>query len=173
MSKEYPHPFKKMYDHQVRIFKRLPLRMSQWGLLEIKENFERGGYYDSAGHFVPWKKRSAKTWSKKSNDEGRALLVLKGRLKRSFRPSPLYNEARVTTDVPYAEAHQKGSTKTITQKVKSFTRKKGKRKAIVKAHTRKVKMNIPARPFMEVGGTALRQWENKVLTEIEQLFLKS
>ncbi|WP_317899437.1 phage virion morphogenesis protein [Aurantibacillus circumpalustris] len=181
-----------MYAHQARLFKRLPLRMSQWGLLEIKENFNRGGYIDESGNFVPWKKRSPNTWGKKNNN-GRALLVLRARLKRSLKAAPLYNEARVITDVEYAGLHQNGfkgmqavkpgkRTATVSRRVRGGytglgqkTRSKkvtfqGSRHN-VKGFSRKV--NIPARPFMEVGGTAFRQWENKILTEIDQLFLKS
>lgn len=200
MHPGFPHPFKDMYNHQVRQFKRLPLRISQWALLEMKENFRRGGYYDESGRFIKWKKRrgdrSLVHWKKNSSDSSRALLILTSRLRRSLKASPIYYTARVVTDVPYAEAHQKGFKGVVTQKIKAFTRRKMgkfgviKTKALkkstaisfgrgqvgqvkVKAYTRKVKMNIPQRPFLEVGKQFFTKVETTVLNELDQLFLKS
>jgi phage gpG-like protein len=152
-------------------------------------------YNNAWAKFVSWKKTIKKT-CKKTNDAGRALLVLTSRLRRSLHASPLHYEARVVTDVPYAETHQKGFKGVITQRISAFTRRKmGKFGVIkttslkkstriafgrgqvgqsqVKSHTRTIRVNIPARPFMEVGKSFYDKTERTILTEIEQLFLKS
>jgi phage gpG-like protein len=166
---------------------RLPLRISQNALLEMKTNFEREGYDDDFGF---------KKWAPRKKTKGklkRALLVQSSRLKRSLKAAPLQNEARVITDVPYAgplhkgfkgnvsvRPHKRNASRTVTIRGgfsglgKKTRAKKGKMlgsRHNVRGHNRKV--NLQARPFLTVGPAFLNKQEVKVLDELENIFLQS
>lgn len=196
MAEPLHNPFP-AFEKNLRVYlRRLPLRLSQRALLVMNSNFDRGGYETESGSFVRWKPRKKSTWKIKS-DEGRALLIQTGRLRRSLKADPLMDGTpRVITDVPYADAHQNGFSGRVTQKVGSYNRsvngklgvikttslkkstrisfgtaKVGQRK--VKAYTRTINQNIPQRPFMQVGKSFLDAEEKDLLNSLENLFLQS
>lgn len=184
-----PHPFKGTAQQFGTYMRRLPLRISQNALLEIKQNFVKEGYEDDSGRFRKWAARKKQD----KNKNHRALLVLKGRLKRSLRASPIGNMPRVYTDVPYAEALNDGfkgtqyvkphkRTTTIKRRVTggySGLNNKQRAKTLtlagsrhnVRGFTRKV--DIKARPFMTVGPSFLQREETKLLNDLESFFLRS
>jgi phage gpG-like protein len=123
----------------------------------IDDNFRNASWEG-----VPWKRR-------KILDRGRALLVKRAVLRRSFRYQAMNAAARIFTDVKYARAHNEGFRGTVnveghsrrtfgkfrassvsTQRSRVIRTESGQ--LSVKGHTRN--MNIPRRQFMP---TALRQ----------------
>jgi phage gpG-like protein len=124
-------------------------------------NHFRHSFTAQAWGLIPWKNR-------KKRDKGRAILVKKGRLKRSIRDigSSGY-KVQVGSDVPYAKAHNEGFKGTVG--VKKHNRKKSRKMKVsstslktrnttsrrtkvntgiseVREHSRN--MNIPKRQFM-------------------------
>jgi phage gpG-like protein len=131
----------------------------------------------------PWKQRKAN----KGRNQGRAILVQSGRLRRSIRITKISElTAVIGSDVPYAKAHNEGFRGTVN--VKAYTRHKyGKEKTgtgkftksgkertktvqritgsgQVKAHTRK--MNLPRRQFMGSSPVLENQLKRKLLAEL-------
>jgi phage gpG-like protein len=132
----------------------------------------------------PWRQRSSK--AKRNN--GRAILVDTGRLRRSIRITSISTgSVTVGTDVPYARAHNEGFRGTVN--VKAHTRNKyGKEKTgsgkftkkgvermktvqkisgtgQVKAHTRKV--NLPKRQFLGLDSPYLqKQLQRRLQAEL-------
>lgn len=131
--------------------------------------------FKSGSWVAPWPKRKAKTaWGTTPRNNGRAILIDKGRLRRGNRVVRAdWNAIVLGNDVPYARVHNDGFKGTITQNVKPFVRKYSGRdrygveagktlknssrikyvKTVsgishVKEHTRKIKMNMPRRRFM-------------------------
>lgn len=80
------------------------------------------------------------------------------RLYNSLTVKPGRDQVIVGTNVAYAAAHHFGVDKTVSQRVRAFTRRISQAfgkpiepKAVtVKAHTRQMKLNLPPRPFMLV-----------------------
>lgn len=146
------------------------------------DNFRRQGFQGAS--FQPWKKRKSPTkWGSKPKRNGRALLILTSRLKRSVRVVRAnWNIIAVGSDVPYAKVHNNGLRMGQIQQVASFKRVqtlagvaskfkvkgeqfetgsamsinsrkrtrnlKVKTEVTVKAHSRKIDQNIPARKFI-------------------------
>ncbi|SEW02085.1 hypothetical protein SAMN05428988_1327 [Chitinophaga sp. YR573] len=137
----------------------------------------------------PWVKRKNPTkWGPVKNNN-RSLLVLRARLKRSLRVIRSGNmEAVIGTDVPYARAHNEGMRLGLIQKVHAFDRRVNKTgivskktlktrsnikfgkiaggKTTVKAHTRRVNMNISKRQFMGDSPYLAKQLSNKLQAEL-------
>ena len=114
-----------------------------------KEAFRKQGWLGVT--FQPWRPRKASHWGKATpRNKGRAILMDKGRLRRSIRVvSATADMVTVGTDVPYAKAHNNGLRLGVIQQVKSFSRKgKGGKVQTVKAHTRRVNMQMPQRQFL-------------------------
>lgn len=115
---------------------------TQW----FKRSFGVQGFMQGGGQVDRWKPRSPHA----KRNKGRAILVDTGRLRRSIRivgRGPGW--AVVGTDVPYAEAHNSGLTKTGAVSVKAFQRRSRRGKIHrVNAHTRNVSINIPRRQFL-------------------------
>lgn len=127
----------------------------------IDDNFKNQAWAGTPN--INWKRR------KGNKDTGRALLIKKGALRRSFIAQTMAGQARVFTNIPYAQAHNDGFRENVSipahvrkkirnakvQMIGEFT-KSGKHKtktvqihegnSQVKAHTRN--MNIPRRQFM-------------------------
>lgn len=153
---------------------RLPLRISQRAILAMKENFAEQGYEDENGRFIRWQPRKYK-----EKGARRALLIKSGRMRRSPRAAPLYQMARVTTDVPYAEPQHDGFKGRVTQNVKPHTRKmkpfgRGKTVTVqVKGFRRTINQNIPSRPWLTVGKSFLDKEEKMLLDAIEVFFINA
>ena len=115
------------------------------------DNFQREAWQSSGAH--PWQKRKNPTkWGKK-DEEGRALLVKTGKLKRSIRVGAIRDD-KVSiiaggADVPYAKAHNEGFQGLVHQHVREHFRTTRQMKNIrVKAHDRTIFQNIPKRQFI-------------------------
>lgn len=106
------------------------------------DNFKQQGFLGNT--FQPWAQR--RTGWNKDKRTGRNILIDRGRLRRSIRIVYVTQDSvMVGTDVKYARAHNEGARIGVIQQVKSFTRKSG---VEVKAHTRRVNINIPKRQFL-------------------------
>lgn len=137
-----------------------------------------------------WKRRKDPTkWGPVKNGKGRSLLVMRARLKRSLRILRAGNmEVVIGTDVPYAKAHNEGFRGILSQQVHAYQRRKkvnvltktgktrmskgrpvkrfGSGTVTVKAHTRKVKMNIPKRQFMGDSPYLTKQLSRRLEAEL-------
>lgn len=164
MDKRFPHPFSKLASQYRDLRRKLPVQVSAIATADFKENFIRQGYQGKVG-VVKWKQRK---YNKRG--KGRAILVKSGRLKRSIRPSPTFDHARVISNVPYAQAHNEGFKGTV--RVPAHRRKSRKGKLYrVKSFRRSV--NIPARPFMITTDPLLNDIEKHVFNQLETIFKKS
>ena len=149
-------------DVKAALQKVLPTLPHQMGVLAIEftmQRFRNQDWVDYSTH--PWKRRKSK-----KNDNGRALLMLKGVLRNSIHiVSESPQQTVIGTDVPYAKVHNEGSNEEVLVRhhlrevkkpgvvslTKSGKPSKKKPKPIierveVKAHLRK--MNMPKRQFM-------------------------
>lgn len=121
---------------------RLPLVIGNEAVNFTLDNFRMQGFMGNS--FQRWVSRK-QGW-KKDNRSKRAILIDKGRLRRSIRITSLSrNHVAIGTDVVYARAHNEGLRLGVIQTVKGFTRRNGQ---AVKAHTRKIDQRIPKRQFM-------------------------
>jgi phage gpG-like protein len=70
----------------------------------FKENFREEGFIND--YLEKWSPR-------KKADQGRAILVKSGRLKRGIRTirGTSFNEVKIANDVPYAKYHNEGTDK--------------------------------------------------------------
>jgi phage gpG-like protein len=123
---------------------------------------------------IAWKRR-------KILDKGRALLVHRGILRRSFRMEAMSAAVKVYTDVKYAKAHNEGFAGSVSIpahtrrqygnfKVYSTSTRRGRNvktqtgAATVKAHTRQ--MRIPRRQFMPTEARQSPTLNNQVKRQI-------
>lgn len=122
-----------MADKYIEIFNRinttvgqLPARIAVLAVNFSKDRFAQKNWIDSVAN--PWKK---------TNKRKGSTLVASGRLKRSIRKISV-TPSRVTigTDVPYARAHNEGLEISGTERVRSFTRKKHRRKSHIRGGKR-------------------------------------
>jgi phage gpG-like protein len=98
--------------------------------------FIDGNFRNQSWEGQAWKRRKVNN----SKNRGRALLILRGRLRRGNRLQAMSASVRVFNAVPYAKAHNEGFTGTAA--IGAHNRK-GKP---VKSHSRK--MRIPRRQYM-------------------------
>lgn len=141
-----------------------------------KDRFTEQGWKDSA--LQPWKKRKRET----SRDKGRGILIKSGRLRRSIKARAYGLNITISSDVPYAEAHNEGFKGEISETVGSHSRKSHKRKSytrsdgkkipsvevsghIVGGYSRKRNMKLPQRRFM--GPSAAL--DKEITSTIEQV----
>lgn len=151
------------------VYARLPMLAGNEVVNFSLDNFRSQGFLGSS--FQPWKPRKKTgSWGKKGkNDNGRAILVKTGKLRRATRVIRANaNEVVIGNYMPYAKAHNDGLRIGEIQQVKAHTRKistvakvsslktkKTTSKKVtagtttVKAHTRRINQNIPARPFLK------------------------
>jgi len=92
--------------------KRLPGIVKVEGLQFIHDNFEKQGFEKSVGNVTKWQNRKPVKWKKaQQQNAGRAILVKKGNLQRSWDSNTVAGVGRVSfgSDKPYAEPHNEGS----------------------------------------------------------------
>lgn len=89
-----------------------------------KDNFRRQGFLGPS--FEPWPKRKTVTkWGKTPRNNGRALLIDTGALRRGTRVVQAdWNEVKVGNAVPYAKAHNEGARVKVVQTVRQHRRKR-------------------------------------------------
>ena len=122
------------------------------------DNFRRQGFAGQA-----WKQRKNPTaWGQVPRNNGRALLVDKGDLKRSPRVMRHnHEEVVIGSSVPYAKAQNEGFSGQVVQTVTGFQRKNG---SSVKSFSRTINQDIPARPFL-ANSPVLEERLKRVITE--------
>lgn len=82
---------------------------------------------------------------------GGKTLVKSGRLRSSIGWQVKGGSTYVGTNVAYAKAHQFGVNKTVTQTVRAHSRRtKNGRRVQVRAHSRRMRLRMAARPFLKV-----------------------
>jgi phage gpG-like protein len=158
----------------------LPHKVGAVVIAHTNDAFRDGGFTDEA--FEPWEPRKA---NKKKN-EGRAILVQSGRLRRSIRIiSATADSVIVGTDVPYAQVHNEGGniSHLASNAILNYTKdKKGKlhlarvrtitqqrkidtiRRASIASHTSK----MPQRKFLGNSHTQTKEIELLIHYEISK-----
>lgn len=105
----------------------------------VKRNFAAGGRPRK------WKP------SRRALATGGKTLINSGRLRSSIGWKVKKGSVYVGTNVAYAGAHQFGVSKTVAQTVRAHSRRsKNGRRIQVRAHNRRMRMRLPARPFLKV-----------------------
>ena len=118
-----------------------PVRRDFAGRMEasVEDNFRAGG------RPTRWKP------SIRAERKGGKTLIKTARLKNSITSRVRGEYIIIGSNVSYAKAHQKGVDAQVTQRVRAHRRKpKNRRAHLVKAHTRRMHLRIPARPFLAV-----------------------
>lgn len=109
-----------------------------------KGSFKKQGYADGVSK---WQSR------KNNRDEGRAILIESGDLRRSIKAKVSGSRSIIiSSDVEYAKIHNEGGNIRGTQTVKEHRRKRGSNSSTVKSHSRRVNIIMPKRQFMPVDG---------------------
>jgi phage gpG-like protein len=161
-----------------------------------KDNFRRQGFLGDT--FEAWPKRKAGSkFGKTQRNNGRAILVDSGRLRRGTRViSADWNEVVIGNDVPYAKAHNEGLRIGLIQNVRAHRRKrtannvrgiigagkmnkKGTAQKVkigktasgitfVKAHKRRINQRIPKRQFLGSSPYLTRNIQRLIASEIQK-----
>lgn len=163
----------------------LPIKVGDTAVLFSKQRFKEQSWVDNSTQ--PWKARKAGA----KRNRGRALLVDKGRLRRSIRVIRTTGDSvTIGSDVPYAQAHNDGfkgivqvkahkRTKWKKSKVESGTLTKKGNKSMktvttangeyqVEAHSKK--MNMPRRRFMGKSAALDKQIKRLITSQIMKAF---
>lgn len=162
---------------------------SQWprivgreALAVFDDNFAHGGFTDKV--FIRWKPRKGDTENRGrrlgdgGRQQGRALLVKSGALRRSLRVGwALPHGVRFVAgnqDVPYAGIHNDGGRLTGSASVKSFTRKSrlGKTET-VKAHSRTLNIVIPRRRYLGPSDKLMDRLDRRFFQWLNRLWQAS
>lgn len=128
-------------------------------------NFENQGFF-------------GKKWQPRKNniDPKRAILMGKGRLKRSLKkPTQTPNKLQWTLDVPYAKIHNQGGGFSGTQNVRGFGRLVKGKNQNVRGFKRTVNTKIPQRQFIgdspELRNEIKRIVDNNIKRLNEHIFM--
>ena len=155
-----------------KLYKKFPELAAIEAVNFSKERFVSKNWVDKT--VERWKPRKpSPEWhseaQKKAATRG-SLMVKSGRLKRSIRKIKVTrNSVTIGTDVPYAEAHNEGTTINTTVTVKTHSRKRKGRTETVKSHRRKRKITLPERRFIGESALLLRRVERMVQREINDI----
>lgn len=124
----------------------------------FKETFRRGGWTDR--RLVKWKDR------KGNIDQGRAVLVKSGRLKRSLRVlRKRTGQVETGTDLAYGAAHNEGAKIKGRFRIRTHSRTLPSGKTTqVQEHNRNVDTTLPQRQF--VGES------KKIIDDIEVSYIR-
>lgn len=118
-----PH---KLFAEVDKFKKNIPRIAGVESMKFFKQSFRRQGFHDVT--LVKWQKRKDK------KDQGRAILIKSGALRKSLRISRITKRGfSVSSELPYSAVHNEGS--------KAPKRRKGR-------SGRKGKKNMPKRQFM-------------------------
>jgi len=161
--------------------RRWPRLLGRLALAVFDENFANGGFTDKI--FIRWKPRKNDTANRGrrlgdgGQQQGRAILVKSGRLRRSLRIAyALPSQLRLVAgnqDVPYAGIHNDGGKLTGTVQVRSFERSiKGKQQT-VQAHSRSLNITMPRRRFIGSSQKLMDRADRKFFSELNQLWKAS
>jgi hypothetical protein len=166
----------------------IPRRAATLAVNFSKDRFRAQNWVDHTTQ--PWKPRSTKTWRRKAERPGRAVLVLSGKLRRSVRVVSISAERIVIgSDDIKAQVHNDGFRGKVKQTVKKHTRKRYGRVSSSNLATRKttsrrgmigesevneyertIDQNIPRRRFIGSSAVLNRQLERMITVEIVRAF---
>ncbi|WP_442795326.1 hypothetical protein [Pelobium manganitolerans] len=166
--------FVRLVDQVSKAIDALPNRIAAEAVKFSKERFVQQNWIGDRTE--PWAKRKP-GWGKKNKNQGRAIGVLTGRLKRGVRKiSATPQQIVIGNDVEYAEVFNNGGRYSVSQQVDSFSRKAytrkraGRRETVsastVKSFTRTVKRNQVARPFLAPSATLNKRLERLIASDI-------
>ena len=115
-------PMYDMLNKLKRVKPKLPILAGNEVVNFALDNFKRQGFQGEV--FMPWRPRKNPTkWGTRPKRNGRKVLILTGRLRRSLRVIQAnWQQVVVGSDVPYAKAHNDGVREQQIQNVKSFKR---------------------------------------------------
>lgn len=182
MSSQFPHPFRDLLKKFIAYRKELPMKVSGIAEEEFKGNFIRQGFETDGGGVEKWQKRKAK---RKNDDDGHAILIKSGRLRKGFKKKPDFNTARVINDVPYAQIHNEGGTinHPARTRVLNFRKKRsGRNKGRVrfakeklaqysqKVHSGAYKITMPQRPFMKTTSPLINKINKTVEEDVQKIY---
>lgn len=149
------------------VFRNLPTWAGNAALNFFKDSWRRGGFIDS--RFERWPRR-------KTGNDGRAVLVKTGALRRSLRMRVGKTWVEIYTTVPYAKAHNEGDTivQTVTARQRRYfwamhaqTKKTGGRDAELwrrMALSTTITIKLPKRQFM--GSSKF--FEKRIVMHVER-----
>ena len=169
------HPNKIAEAIRQAITKIIPNRVKQIGLEHFDNSFAQGGW--TGGAFIPWEKRK----SKSKKNQGRALMIVSSRLRRSLRGKDSSNRVTFSTDVPYAQIHNEGGDIQHAAMSKLYVQnriKKGARKGQYAKGTTKGRgttgkaytVHMQKRQFIGDSTVLRRKISNMIETELQQAF---
>ncbi len=173
------NPIKGKIDALEQVLKKLPAKVAVTVENFTAERFRAQNWLDRAAE--PWQPRKAD----KAKDEGRAVLVKTGQLRRSIKARARGMDVTIGSDKPYAQIHNEGGTVTGTQNVGSHTRKAHSRKGYtrkdgrqvkavkvaahsVKGFSRKINHTMPKRQFMGASSALVKEIGRLVEWEINK-----
>lgn len=161
IRQEFP-TFRREATESTRLFRALPTLAGNIALNHYESSWDREGYLSR--RITRWPKRKRPDGNEARRGQ-RKILVKTGRLRRSLQMRVAGGRVTIFTDAPYAQAHNEGFQGTVTQRVKAHTRL-GRP---VRAHTRKVRMNLPRRQFMDIPGQPLNPLiEQRIVMNLER-----
>lgn len=150
MFKSAEEAMKKLQDNWVTTLRELPPVVGDAAVNFTLDNFDRQAWLGNTTE--KWQKRKKPTKRGKHDDEGRALLVKTGELKRSIHRSRIVeNSVYIQAggeDAPYAKVHNEGFRGAVRQKVKSHIRKTKDGKTQSVSEFERTIQNIPKRKFI-------------------------
>lgn len=170
--------FIRLIDRVTESVKALPQRIATVAVNFSKERFRAQNWVDYTTE--PWRKRKTR-----DKQNGRAILVKSGRLRRSTRKILVTDDCVIVgSDVPDAPAHNNGFRGTVTVKQhqrhqykaskEKYKTKSGKNRTrtirvtsgsfTVKSHTRRV--NLPRRRFIGPSAVLNNQIQRLITAEI-------
>lgn len=181
MNDDFITDLKIMAGKMNKLIKTLPGQAGSLVLENVDDNF-RSQSFDGDR----WKARAQAPPKKKgkgaSGNEGRAILVMSGRLRRSFRMTTSGLVITIATDVPYAEIHNEGGevkqTVTITPKMRKFffamfketKDEKWKKMALTKKATFERSFTMPVRKFLGENATLDKNMTYLLESELSAIF---
>lgn len=175
------NPIQYDLEKVAKMLRHLPRKVAVVAENFSKERFREQGWKDTS--WQPWRKRRGD----KASDQGRAILVKSGALRRSIKATARGMSVIVSTHLPYAEAHNEGFNGTVSETVGSHSRKSHKRKGYtrsdgrkfeavqVKEHTigsftRKRNINLPARRFIGQSTVLDKEVTALISADIDKAF---
>lgn len=111
MNNDFENKIKQVSGQALNsLVKRLPGIAKKEGLQFIQDNFDKQGFEEKPGVVKKWQKRKPRPGRLTRKDEGRAILVKSGALKRSWgnNSRTAGDKVEFTSDRVYAARHNEG-----------------------------------------------------------------
>lgn len=154
--------FRQENGELAKLFRALPRLAGNLALNHYDSSWDREGYLTNRVTRWPRRRRPDANQATRGT---RKTLVRSGRLRRSLQMRVAGSLVMIFTDVPYAQAHNEGYTGQVTQRVRAHTRQ-GRP---VRAHSRRMNMNLPQRQFMDIPGHPLNPLiEKRIVANLER-----